>query len=157
MGLAARAATAGRMLQRLAAAISAELTAIESAERRADDNRRLRYAVAIGFVSAIAVPIGLIFAFLSTSTAQVNKAWSMFSHHYLAMYLAVIAIIVIGALLWLGLLVQHRRDARQHRSPQRTTPVDPSRRRTTRRTLMAVNARPCSLRPRRPDEADRSR
>ena len=56
MGLADRAATAGRMLQRLAAAISAELTAIESAERRADDNRRLRYAVAIGFVSAVAVP-----------------------------------------------------------------------------------------------------
>jgi ethanolamine transporter EutH len=83
----------------------------------ADDNRRLRYAVAIGFVSAVAVPIGLIFAFLSTSTSQVNKAWSMFSHHYLAMYLAVVAIIVIGALLWLGLLVQHRRDAHEHNSP----------------------------------------
>ena len=117
MGLAARAATAGRMLQRLAAAISAELTAIESAERRADDNRRLRYAVAIGFVSAVAVPIGLIFAFLSTSTPQENNAWSMFSHHYLVMYLAVIAIIAIGALLWLGLLVQHRRYAREQRSP----------------------------------------
>ena len=73
MGLAARSATAARMLHRLAAAISAELTAIESAERRADDSRRLRYAVAIGFVSAVAVPIGLIFAFLSTSTAQVTR------------------------------------------------------------------------------------
>jgi hypothetical protein len=102
MGLAARAATAGRMLQRLSAAISAELTAIESAERRADDNRRVRYAVAIGFVSAAAIPIGLIFAFLSTSTAQVHKAWSMFSHHYLGAYLCVAAIIVVGALLWLG-------------------------------------------------------
>jgi hypothetical protein len=113
MGLAERAATAGRMMQRLAAAISAELTAIESAERRADDNRRLRYAVAIGFVSAVAVPIGLIFAFLSTSTPQVNKAWSMFSHHYLGIYLAVIAIIVVGALLAMGLYIQQRRDARQ--------------------------------------------
>jgi hypothetical protein len=117
MGLADRAATAARMLQRLAAAISAELTAIESAERRADDNRRLRYAVAIGFVSAVAVPVGLIFAFLSTSTSQVNRAWSMFSHHYLAMYLAVIAIMVIGGLLGVGLYIQQRRDARQHRSP----------------------------------------
>jgi hypothetical protein len=114
MGLANRAVTAGRMLQRLAAAISAELTAIESAERRADDDRRLRYAVAIGFVSAVAVPIGLILAFLSTATPQVNRAWSMFSHHYLGMYLAVVAIIVIGVLLWLGLLVQQRRDAREH-------------------------------------------
>jgi hypothetical protein len=117
MGLADRAATAGRMLQRLAAAISAELTAIESAERRADDNRRLRYGVAIGFVSAVAVPTGLIFAFLSTSTSQVNRAWSMFSHHYLAMYLAVIAIMVIGGLLGVGLYIQQRRDTRQHRSP----------------------------------------
>jgi hypothetical protein len=117
MGLASRAATAGRMLQRLAAAISAELTAIESAERRADDNRRVRYAVAIGFVSAAAIPIGLIFAFLSTSTSQVNRAWSMFSHHYLRMYLAVVAIIVVGGLLALGVYIQQRREAREHRSP----------------------------------------
>jgi hypothetical protein len=119
MRLAARAATAARMLQRLAAAISAELTAIESAEQRADDNRRVRYAVAIGFVSAAAIPIGLIFAFLSTSTPQVNNAWSMFSHHYLGAYLCVAAIIVIGALLWLGLLVQQRRDAREHTATAR--------------------------------------
>ena len=129
MGLAARAATAARMLQRLAAAISAELTAIESAERRADENRRVRYAVAIGFVSAAAIPIGLMLAFLSTSTSQVNRAWSMFSHHYLGAYLCVAAIVVIGALLWLGLLVQHRRDAREqtlapHRPPWGPAPED---------------------------------
>jgi hypothetical protein len=122
MGLADRAATAGRMMQRLAAAISAELTAIESAERRADDNRRLRYAVAIGFVSAVAVPIGLIFAFLSTATPQVNRTWSMFSHHYLGIYLAVVAVIVVGALLWLGLLVQQRRDGREHTGAARRPP-----------------------------------
>ena len=124
MGLAAKASTAGRMLQRLAAAIAAELTAIESAERRADDNRRLRYAVAIGFVSAVAVPIGLIFAFLSTSTPQVNKAWSMFSHHYLGMYLAVVAIIVVGGLLALGLYIQQRP---RTPLPRRPAPVDPGR------------------------------
>jgi hypothetical protein len=129
MGLAARAATAARMLQRLAAAISAELTAIESAERRADDNRRIRYTAAIGFVSAAAIPIGLIFAFLSTVTPQVNRTWSMFSRHYLGMYLAVVAIIVTGALLWLGLLVQQRRDAQEHtpaapRPPWAPTPED---------------------------------
>ena len=126
IGLAARAATAARMLQRLAAAISAELTAIESAERRADDNRRVRYAVAIGFVSAAAIPIGLILAFLSTSTSQVNRAWSMFSHHYLGVYLAVVAIIAIGALLWLGLLMQQRRDAREHTSANRRPPWAPA-------------------------------
>ncbi len=73
MGLAGRAATAGRMLQRLAAAISAELTAIESIERRADDNRRIRYAVAVGFVSAVAIPTGLILAFLGINAARSTR------------------------------------------------------------------------------------
>jgi hypothetical protein len=68
-------------------------------------------------VSAAAIPIGLIFAFLSTSTPQVNRAWSMFSHHYLGMYLAVVAIIVVGGLLALGVYIQQRREAREHRSP----------------------------------------
>jgi hypothetical protein len=73
-------------------------------------------------VSAAAIPIGLILAFLSTSTAQVNKAWSMFSHHYLGRYLAVVAIIVVGALLWLGLLMQQRRGAREHTPAARRPP-----------------------------------
>jgi hypothetical protein len=45
MSLASKAVTAGKTLQRLAAAISAELTALESVERRADDNRRARWYV----------------------------------------------------------------------------------------------------------------
>jgi hypothetical protein len=40
INLASKAVTAGRMLDRLGSAISAELTAIESIERRADENRR---------------------------------------------------------------------------------------------------------------------
>ena len=51
-----------------------------------------------------------------------NKAWSMFSHHYLSMYLAVVAIIVVGVLLWLGFLVQQRRDAREHAVAARRPP-----------------------------------
>ena len=72
MGLAGKAVTAGRMLQRLGAAISAELTAIESIERRADENRRVRYAVAVGFVSAVAIPASLILAFLGINASQVQ-------------------------------------------------------------------------------------
>ena len=44
MGLAGRATAAARMQERPEAAISAELTAIESVERRTDENRRVRYA-----------------------------------------------------------------------------------------------------------------
>ena len=72
MSLAGKAVTAGRMLQRLGSAIRAELTAIESIERRADENRRVRYAVAVGFVSAVAIPASLILAFLGINASQVS-------------------------------------------------------------------------------------
>ena len=96
MSLASKAVTAGRMLERLARAIDAELTAIESIERRADENRRIRYAVAVGFVSAVAIPASLILAYLGINASQVSSARSMFSHHYLGMYLTVAGLIVVG-------------------------------------------------------------
>lgn len=116
MGLAEKAATAGRMLQRLGSAIAAELTAIESIERRADENRRIRYAVAVGFVSAVAIPASLILAFLGINASQVQATQSMFSDHYLAMYLAVLGIVIIGTVLSLALYIQQRRNARHHRN-----------------------------------------
>jgi ethanolamine transporter EutH len=108
--------TAGRMLERLARAIDAELTAIESIERRADDNRRIRYAVAVGFVSAVAIPASLILAYLGINASQVSSARSMFSHHYLGMYLIVAGLLIVAVLLSAGLWLQQRRDARHHRS-----------------------------------------
>ena len=114
IGLAGKATTVGRMLHRLGSAISAELTAIESIERRNDEGRRLRYAVAVGFVSAVAIPVGLILAFLGINARQVEGTRSMFSHHYIGIYLIVLAIMVLGAALALGLYAQQRRDARQH-------------------------------------------
>ncbi len=116
IGLAGKAATTERMLERLGAAISAELTSVESIERRADDNRRVRYAVAVGFVSAVAIPASLILTFLGINASQVRPDRSMFSTHYLGMYIAVGALIVVGAALSLGLWLQHRRDARHQRT-----------------------------------------
>lgn len=115
MSLASKAVTAGRMLERLARAIDAELTAIESIERRADENRRIRYAVAVGFASAVAIPASLILAYLGINASQVSSARSMFSSHYLGMYLTIAGLIVIAVLLSAGLWLQQRRVARQHR------------------------------------------
>jgi hypothetical protein len=126
MGLAGKAVTAGRMLQRLGSAISAELTSIESIERRADDNRRVRYAVAVGFVSAVAIPASLILAYLGINASQVNPDISMFSHRYLGMYLIVAAVIALGVLVSVGLYIQQRREARRHRSQQQRPRWTPS-------------------------------
>jgi hypothetical protein len=115
MSLAGKAATAGRMLERLGAAISAELTAIGSIERRADENRRIRYAVAVGFISAVAIPASLILAYLGINASQVSASRSMFSSHYLGLYLTVAAVIALGVVVSLVLYVQQRRDARHHR------------------------------------------
>jgi hypothetical protein len=92
----------------------AELTAIESIERRGDENRRVRYAVAVGFVSAVAIPASLILAFLGINASQVSTHRSMFSHQYLGMHLTVAAVIALGAVLSLALYARHRRDARHH-------------------------------------------
>jgi len=116
MSLAGKAVTAGRMLQRLGSAIRAELTAIESIERRGDENRRIRYAVAVGFVSAVAIPASLVLAFLGINASQVSPRRSMFSHHYLGMYLTVAALIALGAVVSLALYARQRRDARHHRA-----------------------------------------
>jgi len=94
----------------------AKLTAIESIERRAHENRRIRYAVAVGFVSAVAIPASLILAFLGINASQVSPARSMFSDHYLGMYLTVAGLILLGTLLSAGLWVRQRRDTRHERS-----------------------------------------
>lgn len=117
MRLADKATTAGRMLNRLGAAISAELTAIESIERRADDNRRVRYAVAVGFVSAVAIPVSLILAYLGINARQVDPNLSIFSHRHLGMHLIVDAVVFVGAVLSLSLYLRQRREARDHGTP----------------------------------------
>ena len=73
--------------------------------------------MAVGFVSAVAIPASLILAYLGINASQVNPNLSMFSHRYLGMYLIVAGVIVLGVLLSLGLYLQQRRNARQHRSP----------------------------------------
>ena len=101
------------MLSRLARLRDgAELTAIASIKRRADDYRQVRYAVAAGFVSAVAVPPSLILAYLSTNAAQVNGNLSMFCYRCFGIHLTVAGVVPMGALLFLGRYIQQRREAR---------------------------------------------
>ncbi|MEZ0071665.1 hypothetical protein [Planotetraspora sp. GP83] len=117
MGLVDKAETVARMLRRLERAIAAELTAIESLERRADEDRRLRWTVAIGFVSTVAVPVGLVLAFLGINAREVDNHWSMFDSHYLAVYLLAVILVLIGALVSVALYMQQRRAMRRNGWP----------------------------------------
>ncbi|WP_433497273.1 hypothetical protein ACQP1K_20225 [Sphaerimonospora sp. CA-214678] len=113
MGLVDKAETVARMLRRLERAIAAELTAIESRERRADEDRRLRWTVAIGFVSTVAVPVGLVLAFLGINAREVDDRWSMFDGRYLPVYVLAVVLLLIGALISAALYAQQRRAVRR--------------------------------------------
>lgn len=106
MDLSTKAATVSRMLQRLERAINAELTSIESAERRADEERRLRWGAAIGFLSAVAVPSGIILAYFGINANEVNPNRSIFDERYLPVYITVLIVMLIGGLLSLVLYLQ---------------------------------------------------
>lgn len=130
MCLADRAQTVARMLQRLAHAADAELTAIESIERRTDDDRRFRWTVAVGFVSTIAIPSGLVLAFFGINATQVDPRRSIFDHHYLDVYLLVGAIVAFSAVLYAALYAQHRTLAHPEAERVKTRPGTGTRRAT---------------------------
>jgi hypothetical protein len=115
LGMKDLAATASRMLRRLEATARSELTSIESIERRADEDRRLRWTVAIGFVSAVAIPIGLILAFFGINATQVESDRSMFDPAYTWLYLGVALLAATAVALALTLYVHQLRQQRKLR------------------------------------------
>ena len=108
MGLMPKAETVARMLRRLERAVDAELMVIESIERRIDENHRIRWAVAVGFVSIVPVPIGLVFAFFGVNTREVDRFRSMWDWSYLPLYLFTSSLIALGVLIFIALYLYHR-------------------------------------------------
>ena len=108
MCLTEQATTVARMISRIERAIAAELTSIESAERRSDDRRRARWAVAVGFISTVAVPVTIILGFFGINAREVDNGTSMFDSRYLPVYLLSGLFVAIAGLLYIGLYVQHR-------------------------------------------------
>jgi uncharacterized integral membrane protein len=113
MRLAEKAATAARMMERLEHAVAAELTTVTSIESRAEEDRRLLWAVAAGFVSVVAVPAGLVLAFLGINASEVSPQASMFSGRYLPMYLTVAGVLVVGAVLAAVMYLRNRHASRR--------------------------------------------
>ncbi|WP_378622694.1 hypothetical protein [Nonomuraea guangzhouensis] len=113
MGLVGKAENVARMLERLERAIRAELTTIESLERRADEDRQLRWSVAIGFVSAVAVPVTLVLTFFGVNAQEVDVRVSMFDGRYWGIYWLTAAIVVTGVVASLGLYLRQRHTMRR--------------------------------------------
>jgi hypothetical protein len=119
MGLRNKATTVGRMLQRLERSIVAELTGIESVERRTDEDRRMRWTVAVGFLSTVALPLTLVLTFFGINASEVSASRSMFDGHYWPMYALLVVLMISGLTLSGGMLLQQRRQ--RHRDEQRAT------------------------------------
>lgn len=109
MDLTKRAQIAGRMLQRLDKAINAGLTAIQSIERRNDDDRRLRWTVAVGFVSTVAIPVTIVLSYFGMNTREIDETRSMFDASYIGVYVLVAFMIIVGGLSSFILYLQQSR------------------------------------------------
>ena len=113
IGLNHLAETISRMLRRLEAAIRAELTTVESMERRADEDRRLRWGIAVGFVSTVAIPLSLLLAFFGVNATQVDEQRSMFDPGYIWIYLAVGLLAAVTIVLSVTLQITQQRHRRR--------------------------------------------
>jgi hypothetical protein len=117
-----RAATVSRMFTRLEASIRSELTAIEIRDQRREEekqrkaeDRRLRWALSVGFVSFLTIPLGFLAAFFGLNAAQVNANWSIFDmRHYRVVYMFAGVLMLLPITTWvaLGYIVARRRAGR---------------------------------------------
>lgn len=120
IGLNHLAETISRMLRRLEATIRAELTTVESMERRADDDRRLRWSIAVGFVSTVAIPLSLLLAFFGVNATQVDANRSMFDPAYVWIYIGVglLAAAAVALSISLNILQQRQRRSGLRNGPR---------------------------------------
>lgn len=123
IGIKQLAETVSRMLRRLEATGRAELTSVESIERRADEDRRLRWAIGVGFVSVVAIPISLLLAFFGINASQVDPRRSMFDAAYLWVYAGVGLLAVVAAGLAVTLYVLQTRNHKRHVREKARSPV----------------------------------
>ncbi|SCK56911.1 hypothetical protein YWIDRAFT_08181 [Streptomyces sp. SceaMP-e96] len=120
MGLTERAATIGQMLQRLGNATAAELTSVESMERRAADRRRVRTVVSVTFVTTITGTLSLLFGFFGINARQVDQQRSMFDDHYTPIYALITAILLCAVAIFGAMRLQERWEERHDRDRART-------------------------------------
>ncbi|MDT3443144.1 hypothetical protein [Pseudofrankia sp. BMG5.37] len=113
-GLRDSITTVSTMLTRATSVLAAEEASQTGLDAQRRDLRRLRYGVAIGLLSTIAVPIGIILGFFGGNYTQVDGNRSMFDwSHYHDMYLAVLGMIFAAGAVFAVLLLAERYQIRR--------------------------------------------
>lgn len=101
LGLAMGAATTGGMLSRLKTVIEARAAVLSAAEERVSEIRRRGWEWAAAYVSLVAIPFGLVLAFLGTSVKEVSPQLSLFDlHHYAWYYTAIFGTLLMALVVF---------------------------------------------------------
>ncbi len=114
MELPKRAKTVSQMFVRLDSSIKSELRAIEIRERREEEGKRLRGAIAVSVLSFVGVPLGFIVAFFGINAVEVRDTRSIFDFsHYMGVYITAIALALIPIIVFVILHGNALRKARE--------------------------------------------
>lgn len=99
MQIKTRARAVSQMFVRLGSSIRSELTAIESREQQDENDRRVRGALMLGFLSFFLAPIGLILGFFGANAAEVKENASMFDiRRYWLVYVLAALLMLVSAM-----------------------------------------------------------
>lgn len=110
------AETVSGMLERLEQGLRAEIEKLNAEEVANQERRRQSASAALGFLSAVALPLGLLFAFFGMNTEDVSDSSFLSLGTYAAVYIGLAVLFVAAGTLALGLRlgfwVGDRRDRR---------------------------------------------
>lgn len=103
-----RTRSTSAMVARLSRALGQELAAADSTEARRLERRRRMLTAGAGFISFVAIPLGIVFGFFGMGVPEVDPATSMFDlQHYAGLYAFVGGVLLAGGIValwsWLGL------------------------------------------------------
>jgi len=113
-GLRDNLATVSGMLTRAGSVLAAEEASQAAFDAQRADLRRLRYGVAVGLLSVVAVPIGIILGFFGGNYTQVDGNRSMFDWtHYHDIYLTTLGLILAAAAVFAALYLHERHQLRR--------------------------------------------
>lgn len=104
LGIKASLAAVSTMVERLSAAVRAQEQQLAAVERARSASRHTRNTTALGYISTVAVPLGLVFAFFSIATTDIDRSTSLVDiGRYRWFYLFIAVVLLVGIVLWLAL------------------------------------------------------